>query len=91
MSQQNAEPQEVGVAHDVVEQSRHAPEERQRELGHVVEVSCDAPPAGNQQKRLARLSGIELVLGVDHFRFTSPDGAVAFRGAHLETKGDIYN
>ena len=76
VSQQNKEEDNVGVRHQVLKSSRNSPEESQEQLRHVVEVSCNPPPARRQQDALALLPRLQNVLRADDFCRLSPDEAL---------------
>mmetsp|Transcript_13629 Transcript_13629/g.23936 ORF Transcript_13629/g.23936 Transcript_13629/m.23936 type:complete len:326 (-) Transcript_13629:408-1385(-) len=83
--QQDGEVERVEVRQRVGVQRRHAPHERGRYLGNVVEVSGERPPAGAEQQRGALFAIFSGVLGGDVIRLTAPHLRSAVRSTELLT------
>mmetsp|Transcript_25099 Transcript_25099/g.53816 ORF Transcript_25099/g.53816 Transcript_25099/m.53816 type:complete len:471 (+) Transcript_25099:39-1451(+) len=81
VEEQDGQEDHVEVGHGVVEEGGHRPEEGAQNFRNVVEMSGDAPPAGDQQEGLLRLAVARLVLGLDELRGLAPDLGLALGGS----------
>ena len=84
MDKQAGEPDDVRVGHDVGKEGRHRPEEGQRQLRHVVEMTRNAPVAGHQQKAGMRSTIGQHVFRSDQLRCPTPNQALPVGSANLE-------
>ena len=79
VDQQHEQVTEVHVRDHRCAECRHGPGECGSQLKDVVEVAGHAPQSGGEEQTLLTVSVIALVHGMDRFRSSSPDRALAAR------------
>ena len=82
MYEQAKQPEEVGVGGEAVRPGGQTPAEGDDQLGHVVEVSRDAPPPRHEQQALPPLARLQPVGGVDQLRRPPPHQTRPLRPPH---------
>ena len=93
MNEKNGKPDGVGVRHHVEEESREGPEECQRQLWHVVEMTRESPVAGHQEKTGTCLTTGQCILGSDHFCWPTPHQTfpIGLAHDHFLTVGSVVD